>query len=154
MADKMCMVVSEGTFDKAYMPLIMGQTAAASGTEVHVFYTFFGTKLVTKKANPKLPGMMSLFTGMFRNRMKKVGIGNYMEFFKQTQDLGVSFYACTTTMGLMGVTEEDRSEVRGFTGRSQVLVRVLTDQSRAGEAAQMMTLAARLSGHSMLKAQG
>ena len=103
----MCMVVSEGTFDKAYMPLIMGQTAAASGTEVHVFYTFFGTKLVTKKANPKLPGMMSLFTGMFRNRMKKVGIGNYMEFFKQTQDLGVNFYACTTTMGLMGVTNED-----------------------------------------------
>ena len=107
MADKMCMVVSEGTFDKAMMPLIMGQTAAAMGTEVHVFYTFFGTKLVTKKANPKLPGMMRLFTGMFRNRMQKVGIPGYLEFMKQCQEMGVNFYACTTTMGLMGVKEED-----------------------------------------------
>ena len=107
MAEKMCMVVSEGTFDKAYMPLIMGQTAAASGTEVHVFYTFFGTKLVTKKANPKLPGMYRLFTGMFRNRMQKVGIAGYQEFLKQCQELGVNFYACSTTMSLMGVKNED-----------------------------------------------
>jgi len=107
LADKISMVVSEGTFDKAMMPLIMGQTAAAMGMEVHVFYTFFGTKLVTKKANPKLPGMWRLFTGMFRNRMKKVGTPGYMEFMKQTQDLGVNIYACSTTMGLMGVKNED-----------------------------------------------
>lgn len=107
MADKISMVVSEGTFDKAMMPLIMGQTAAAMGTEVHVFYTFFGTKLVTKKANPKLPGMWRLFTGMFRSRMKKVGIASYMDFFKQSQDMGINFYACSTTMGLMGIKEED-----------------------------------------------
>ncbi len=107
MADKVSMVVSEGTFDKAMMPLIMAQTAAAMGSEVHIFYTFFGTKLVTKKANPKLPGMMRLFTGVFRNRMKKVGIGDYKELVKASQDMGVNFYACSTTMGLMGVKNED-----------------------------------------------
>lgn len=107
MTEKMCMVVSEGTFDKAMMPLIMGTTAAATGTEVHVFYTFFGTKLVTKKANPKLPGMWRLFTGMFVKKMKGVGIGNYNEFMKQAMDLGVNFYACSTTMNLMGVKESD-----------------------------------------------
>jgi uncharacterized protein (TIGR02284 family) len=53
-----------------------------------------------------------------------------------------------------GVSEEDRRDVRGFTERTQVLVRVLADQSRAGEAAQMMILAARLSGQSMLNAHG
>lgn len=107
MTEKMCMVVSEGTFDKAMMPLIMGTTAAATGTEVHVFYTFFGTKLVTKKANPKLPGIMRLFTGMFVKKMKGVGIGNYNEFMQQAIDLGVNFYACSTTMNLMGVKESD-----------------------------------------------
>ena len=107
MADKLCMVVSEGTFDKAYMPLIMGTTAAATGTEVHVFYTFFGTGLLKKTAKPKLPGMMRLFTGMFAKRMKKVGIPSHDEFMKQAMDMGVNFYACTTTMGLMGVKEED-----------------------------------------------
>jgi len=107
MTEKMCMVVSEGTFDKAMMPLIMGTTAAATGTEVHVFYTFFGTKLVTKKANPKLPGIMRLFTGVFVKKMKGVGIGNYNEFMQQAIDLGVNFYACSTTMNLMGVKESD-----------------------------------------------
>jgi len=106
--DRMCMVVSEGSFDKAMMPLIMGTTAAATGTDVHVFYTFFGTKLVTKKGSkPKLPGMWRLFTGMFIKRMKAVGIGSYAEMLRQAQDMGVSFYACTTTMGLMGVKESD-----------------------------------------------
>jgi len=108
MTEKMCMVVSEGTFDKAMMPLLMGTTAAATGTEVHVFYTFFGTKLVTVKGlKPKLPGMWRLFTGMFVKKMKAVGIGNYQEMMQQAKDLGVNFYACSTTMGLMGVKESD-----------------------------------------------
>jgi peroxiredoxin family protein len=107
MADKMCIVVSEGTFDKAYMPLIMGTTAASMGTEVNVFYTFFGTKLLKKTAKPKLPGMFRLFTGMFSKRMSKVGIPSHDEMIKQAMDMGVNFYACSTTMGLMGIKESD-----------------------------------------------
>lgn len=107
MSDKVCMVVSEGTFDKAMMPLILGTTAAAMGSEVHVFYTFFGTKLLTKGVKPKLPGFMRLFTGVFVKRMSKVGIPNYQEFVKQAIEMGVNFYACSTTMGLMGVQESD-----------------------------------------------
>jgi len=108
MTEKMSMVVCEGTFDKAMMPLIMGMTAAAMGTEVHVFYTFFGTKLVTKKGlKPKLPGIWRLFTGMFVKKMKAVGNGSYQEMMQKAKDLGVNFYACSTTMGLMGVKESD-----------------------------------------------
>jgi peroxiredoxin family protein len=107
MADKMSIVVSEGTFDKAFMPLILATTAASMGTEVNVFYTFFGTKLLTKGVKPKLPGMMRLFTGMMVGRMKKVGIPGYGEMVKQAVDLGVNFYACSTTMSLMGVKESD-----------------------------------------------
>jgi peroxiredoxin family protein len=107
MADKFCMVVSEGTFDKAYMPLIMGTTAAGMGTEVHVFYTFFGTALLKKVAKPKLPGMYRFFTGMFTKRMKKVGIPGHDEFMKQAMDMGINFYACSTTMGLLGIKESD-----------------------------------------------
>jgi len=107
MADKLCIVVSEGTFDKAYMPLILGTTAAASGTEVHVFYTFFGTALLKKVAKPKLPGMFRLFTGMFLKKMKNVGIPGHDEMMKQAMDMGVNFYACSTTMGLLGIKESD-----------------------------------------------
>jgi len=107
MADKLCMVVSEGTFDKAYMPLMMGTTAAAMGSEVHVFYTFFGTALLKKVSKPKLPGMFRLFTGVFQKRMTKVGIPGHDELMKQAMDMGINFYACATTMDLMGVKESD-----------------------------------------------
>ncbi|MEM0343625.1 MAG: DsrE/DsrF/DrsH-like family protein [Thermoplasmata archaeon] len=107
MADSLCIVVSEGTFDKAFMPLILGTTAAASGTEVHVFYTFFGTGLLKKVAKPKLPGIYRLFTGMFLKRMKKVGIPGHDEMMKQAMDMGVNFYACSTTMDLMGIKQSD-----------------------------------------------
>lgn len=101
------MVVSEGTFDKAFMPLILATTAAASGTEVHVFYTFFGTGLLKKVAKPKLPGIYRLFTGMFLKRMKKVGIPGHDDLMKQAMDMGVNFYACSTTMDLMGMKQSD-----------------------------------------------
>lgn len=107
MTDKLSMVVCEGTFDKAMMPLIMGTTAASMGSEVNVFYTFFGTKLLTKGVKPKMPGMMRFFTGMMVGRMKKMGIPDYEGMMKQAMELGVNFYACSTTMGLMGVTESD-----------------------------------------------
>jgi peroxiredoxin family protein len=107
MTNKLCMVVSEGTFDKALMPLMMGTTAAAMGSEVHVFYTFFGTALLKKVAKPKLPGLFRIATGMFRKRMAKVGIPAHDELMKQAMDMGINFYACATTMGLMGVKESD-----------------------------------------------
>ena len=107
MADKFVMVVAEGSFDKAMMPLIMGTTAASMGMEVHVFYTFFGLKLLKKGVRPKLKGLMSLFTGMIEKKMKKLKVPGYDEMMAQAKDLGVNFYACSTSMMLMGIKESD-----------------------------------------------
>ena len=107
MTDKMVMVVSEGSFDKALMPLIMGNTAASMGMEVHVFYTFFGLKLLKKGVRPKLKGMMRLFTGMIERKMKRLKIPGYGEMLDQAKELGVNLYACSTSMTLMGIEEGD-----------------------------------------------
>ncbi len=121
MAEKFSMVVSEGSFDKALMPLIMGTTAASMGMEVHVFYTFFGLKLLKKGARPKLPGMMRFFTGMIEKKMKKIKVPGYQEMMQQARDLGVNFYACSTSMELMGVKESDLLEGTKVLGASSFL---------------------------------
>jgi peroxiredoxin family protein len=121
MAEKMCMVVSEGSFDKAMMPLILGTTAASMGMEVHVFYTFFGLKLLTKGNKPKLPGMMRLFTGMIRKKMAKNKIPLPEEMMKTALELGVNFYACSTSMTIMGVTQADLAEGVKIMGASAFL---------------------------------
>ncbi|MEI6797003.1 MAG: DsrE/DsrF/DrsH-like family protein [Methanomassiliicoccales archaeon] len=104
---KVVIVVSEGTFDKAMMAMMMGNTAASMGMDVHIFHTFFGLSLLKKTARPKLPGMMRLFTGMFIKKMKKVGVEDYQAQIKMAQELGVHLYACSTTMELMGIKTED-----------------------------------------------
>jgi peroxiredoxin family protein len=109
-AKKLALVVSEGNFDKAMMSMMLANTAASMGMEVHVFYTFFGLGLLKRGANPKLAGMYRLFTGVFRKRMAKVGIDDFGGQLKLANELGVNMYACATTMGLMGIKKEDMVE--------------------------------------------
>ena len=104
---KVAIVVSEGTFDKAMMAMMLANTAASMGMEVRVFFTFFGLNLLKKNANPKLGGFYRLFTGVFRNRMAAVKIPAYQEQRQMAMDLGVQLCACSTTMGLMKINKED-----------------------------------------------
>jgi len=104
---KVAIIVSEGTFDKAMMTMMIANTAVSMGMEVHVFATFFGLKLLTKGANPKAPGMYRLFTGMFKKKMKAVGVEDFAVNKKMAVELGVNLYACSSSMGIMGVTEQD-----------------------------------------------
>ncbi|MDH4123878.1 MAG: DsrE/DsrF/DrsH-like family protein [Thermoplasmata archaeon] len=107
MAEKLCIVVSEGSFDKAIMSLMLATTGASMGLEAHVFYSFFGLKLLKKGTKPKLPGIMKPFTFMMTGKMKKMKMPGYQEMLQQAIDLGVNLYACSTTMSLMNVSESD-----------------------------------------------
>ncbi|MGD9963263.1 MAG: DsrE/DsrF/DrsH-like family protein, partial [Thermoplasmata archaeon] len=109
------------SFDKAMMPLIMGNTAASMGMEVHVFYTFFGLKLLKKGVRPKLPGLWRIGTGMMIKKMMKLNVPGYDEMIKQAKELGVNFYACSTSMALMGVKQEDLIDGTKVLGASKFL---------------------------------
>ena len=109
MGDKkrVVIVVSEGTFDKGMMSMIIANSAASMDMEVHVFFTFFGLNLLKKGNKPKLPGIYRLFTGMFIKRMAKGGIQKMDVQLETAKDLGVNLYACSTTMKLLGIEEKD-----------------------------------------------
>jgi len=104
---KFVMAVSEGSFDKAMMSMMMGNTAASMGIDTHIFFTFFGLNLLKKGANPKMPGMFRLFTGMMIKKMKGIGIEGFQEQLAMAKDLGVHLYACNTSMEMMGIKKED-----------------------------------------------
>ncbi len=116
---KLAIVVSEGTFDKGMMAMIIGNTAAAMGMEVSIFFTFFGLNLLKKGARPKLPGIYRLFTGMFVKKMARGGVENFSQQLETAKELGVSLYACSTSMSLMGITKEEMTdgvEILGASG--------------------------------------
>jgi peroxiredoxin family protein len=103
---KFAMVVAASSFDKAMMPFMMATTGAAMGMDVHIFFTFFGLKLLKKGFRPKLPGLMAPFTGYMRGLMRKKKVPQFEELIDQARDLGVHLYGCSTSMDLMSLPKE------------------------------------------------
>lgn len=125
---RLALVASKGTLDQAYPPLILATTAASLGWEAGIFFTFYGLDILHKKkhkklkvpplANPAmpvpvpnllgaLPGMTAVATQMMRGWMGKANLPELPEFLDMARGLEVELFACSTTMGVMGVAEGD-----------------------------------------------
>lgn len=125
---RIALVASKGTLDQAYPPLILATTAASLGWEAGVYFTFYGLDIihedrleklkVASLANPAgpiqlpnllgaLPGATAAATKMMKKWMKDARMPTVPEFIEMSQGLGVRFFACSTTMGVMGVEEGD-----------------------------------------------
>ncbi len=129
MAKRLMIVVSKGTLDMAYPPLILAQIGAAMGLEVGLFFTFWGFDIIRKDmvdnlkvtpvGNPSMgvpnilaiiPGMTAMATGMVRKKIKELNMPTVRDMIKECKDLGVKFYACSTTMEMFGLKREDLIE--------------------------------------------
>lgn len=125
---RLAVVASKGTLDQAYPPLILASTAASLGWEAGIYFTFYGLDILHEKrfrklkvaslANPSgpvqlpnllgaVPGATAAATKVMRRWMKDARMPDVEEFIDMAQGLGVRFFACSTTMGVMGVEESD-----------------------------------------------
>lgn len=138
---KLCIILSKGTLDMAYPAFMLAQTAAVMGSEVHVFFTFWGINTVTTKSVDKLrvssvgnpglpmpnivgmlPGMTALATRMMKGRIAKAKIAPLHDMIKDCAAMGVHLHACSTTMEVMGVSREDLiGEVEDVVGAASFL---------------------------------
>ncbi len=135
---RLALVASKGSLDMAYPPLILASTAVSLGWEVGVFFTFYGLDIINKKKLPALkvapignpampapitalpvqvpnvlgvlPGSTALATAIMKNWFDRANIPTLQELLDVTREGGGKLYACTTTMGVMGVSEEDLIE--------------------------------------------
>jgi len=128
--DKVTLVLLSGDMDKAMAAFIIATGAAAMGMHVTMFFTFWGLNVIRKPGATsaakdllrKMFGMLNKggadslplsrfnFGGMGTTMMKKVMKDNRMpgvpELIETAQDLGVKMIACTTTLGLLGISKE------------------------------------------------
>jgi peroxiredoxin family protein len=124
--NKLVIICSKGSLDMAYPPLMLATTAAAMGMEVHLYFTFWGMHMITKKTidslkispvgNPALPmpnilgmipGMSSMVTSMMQKKMAKMKMPSIREMIATAKDGGVKFHACSPSMDMMGLKRED-----------------------------------------------
>lgn len=135
---RLALVASKGSLDMAYPPFIMATTAASMGWDTAIFFTFYGLDIIHKKklhslkvapvGNPAMPapfqsipiqvpnivgvipGATALATAFMKKWMADSNIPTIPEMIEIAKEIGVKLYACTTTMGMMGVREEDLLE--------------------------------------------
>ncbi len=139
--NRLVIVCSKGSLDMAYPPLMLATTGAALGMDVHLYFTFWGMNMITKKTvdslkispvgNPALPmpnilgmipGMSSMVTSMMKKKMSKMKMPTIREMIKTAKDAGVQFHACSPSMDMMGLTKDDLiPEVDDIIGASTYL---------------------------------
>ncbi|MDV3293828.1 MAG: DsrE/DsrF/DrsH-like family protein [Nitrososphaerales archaeon] len=124
-ATRLVLVVTKDTIDQVYPPMILATTAAASGMDVDIYFTFWGLRLLDRRhhtktklasvGNPALPmpnilgmipGMTAMATKMMKGKIKRYW-PTIPEMMQQAKDMGAKFHACSPTMGLMDMKKSD-----------------------------------------------
>ena len=134
------MVVFSNDFDKAMAALILANGFAAAGTNVTLFFTFWGLSVLRKNPAPfvkknlisrmfgwMLPkgatklalskmNMMGMGSVMMKSVMKQKGVLSLPELIRSAREAGVKFIACDMAMDVMGITREELIEVDEVAG--------------------------------------
>jgi len=143
MADKerVTLVVFSGELDKALAAFNIAIGAASMGMEVSMFFTFWGLNVIkrneggikskgimrrmlnfmnrggSKRLHLSKFHMLGMGTWMMKQLMKDVNFPQLDELMAMAKGMGVKFIACTTSMGLMGISKEAFiPEVDSFAG--------------------------------------
>ncbi len=138
---KICFIASKGTLDMVYPSLVMANAALGEGIETHIFFTFWGLDIITKKhmndlqftwmgntaMHPPggsmhmpqgaagLPGMTRVATRMMKKQIADLDVPEVPEFVQMISDAGGHLWACKMTVDMMGLTKEDMiDEVEGI----------------------------------------
>ncbi|PJB49504.1 MAG: hypothetical protein CO103_05215 [Chloroflexi bacterium CG_4_9_14_3_um_filter_45_9] len=139
--EKMTIIVFSGEMDKAISAFNLAIGGATSGMEVAMFFTFWGLNVIKKNEGgikskgimrkmlnlmnrggaKRLPlskfHMLGLGKRMMKKLMKDVNSPQVEELIVLAREFGVKFIACTTTMGMMGISKDAFiPEVDSFAG--------------------------------------
>jgi len=128
---KMTIIAWSGTLDKAWPTLILATTAAASGVDVAVFFTFWGLRILQRndkrltgrnwkqkalsflnRGGTNHLGLSKLNMGgmgpmMMRQLAREQKVAEPQELLQMAQELGVKLWPCQMTLDLMGLKRED-----------------------------------------------
>ncbi|GAC1350858.1 MAG: DsrE/DsrF/DrsH-like family protein [Ktedonobacteraceae bacterium] len=125
---RLAIIVTKGTLDWAYPPLILATTAAALGWDVGMFFTFYGLNVIHKKkgkhlqvaplGNPAMPmpipnivgaipGMTALGSTVMKRMFKNRHVASIDELIEMAIESDVKLWPCGMTMDVFGYKPDD-----------------------------------------------
>ncbi|HEY5987565.1 MAG TPA: DsrE/DsrF/DrsH-like family protein [Streptosporangiaceae bacterium] len=138
---KIAIICSKGNLDMAYPGLVLANAALGEGAEVHLFFTFWGFDMITKKRMHSLkftplgntathmpqglggvPGMTAMATSMMKKQIAGIGVPDVPEFLEQIVASGGHLWACRMSADMMHLDEDDLyEEVEGIINASDFI---------------------------------
>lgn len=141
--DAMTIVVFSGDLDKAIAAFIIANGALAMGKKVTMFFTFWGLSILRKRSLPNKSKLEKIFdmmlpknsqglplskinflgmgAKMIRDIMNRKNIMSLEELMKKSIEDGANLVACTMSMDVMGIKEEELVDGISFGGVGQYL---------------------------------
>jgi peroxiredoxin family protein len=123
---KLAIICSKGNLDMAYPGLILANAALGEGVETHLFFTFWGFDMITKKTMGHLkftmlgntathmpqglggfPGMTAMATHQMKKSIADLDVPEVPEFLQQIVDSGGHLWACRMSADMMHLEMED-----------------------------------------------
>jgi peroxiredoxin family protein len=105
MGKKVAIIASNGGLFDAYKVFNIATAAAATDSEVAIFFTFEGLNLIHKQAYANLP--MPAGKEHFAEGFKEANVPTIPVLVEMAIEMGVKIIACQMTMDVMGLKEED-----------------------------------------------
>ena len=139
------MVVFSGDLDRAIASFIIANGAAAMGSQVTMFFTFWGLNILRKQRAPSVKkeflermfgwmmprganalklsklNMLGAGTAMMKIVMRQKNVESLPNLIAAAQKAGVHFVACTMTMDVMGLKKEELLDGLEFGGVAAML---------------------------------
>jgi peroxiredoxin family protein len=138
---KLAIICSKGNLDMAYPGLILANAALGEGVETHLFFTFWGFDMITKKTMGDLkftmlgntathmpqglgglPGMTAMATSRMKRSIAGVDVPEVPEFLEQIVASGGHLWACRLSADMNQLVEADLyDEVEGIISASDFI---------------------------------
>lgn len=123
---KLAIICSKGSLDMAYPGLILANAALGEGAEVHMFFTFWGFDMITKKTMGDLkftmlgntathmpqglgglPGMTAMATSKMKKTIADLDVPEVPDFLDQIVASGGHLWGCKLSADMNKLTEAD-----------------------------------------------
>lgn len=105
----LAIIFHSGSYDRLYHGLSLALAASALGRQVRLFFTYWALGCM-KKNEPSsfnLDREAQAHQEIIDKNIKAGHMHQLAEFFSQAKQLGVRFYACTQSMGLLNISRDE-----------------------------------------------
>jgi peroxiredoxin family protein len=102
-------ILHSGSYDRLHHGFSLALAASASGREVKLFFTYWALEHMRRDASDKmrLDGEAREHREILDKNWKGGHLSNVPRLISEAKTLGVKFYACTNSMGLLDISRNE-----------------------------------------------